>query len=52
MQKELLDIYSDYLISQSHYATATGLSAMLDGQVSHDQIGRLLREGDYGSKEL
>ncbi len=26
MNKELLDIYSDYLISQNHYATATGLS--------------------------
>ncbi|ALA24625.1 hypothetical protein Psal027_01954 [Piscirickettsia salmonis] len=25
MNKELLDIYSDYLISQNHYATATGM---------------------------
>ena len=25
MSKELLDIYSDYLISQSHHATATGI---------------------------
>ncbi|QGP49178.1 hypothetical protein PsalN5692_00600 [Piscirickettsia salmonis] len=29
MNKELLDIYSDYLISQNHYATATGLSDLL-----------------------
>ena len=52
MNKELLEIYSDYLISQNHYATATGLSAMLNGEVSHDQVSRLLRSGDYGSKEL
>lgn len=52
MNIELLDIYSDYLISQSGYATATGLAAMLDGEVSHDQVSRLLRFEDYGSKEL
>lgn len=52
MNKELLDIYSDYLISQNQYATATGLAAMLDGEVSHDQISRFLREKDYGSKDL
>lgn len=52
MNMELLDIYSDYLISQNHHATATGLAAMLDGEVSHDQVSRLLRSGDYGSKEL
>ena len=51
-KKELLDIYTDYLISQNQYATATGLSAMLDGQVSHDQVGRLLRDSEYGSKAL
>ena len=53
MQKSaLLEIYSDYLISQCSYATATGLSSMLDGQISHDQVGRLLRETNYSSKEL
>lgn len=52
MNKELLDIYSDYLISQNQYATATGLAAMLDGEISHDQVSRFLREEDYGSKEL
>ena len=52
MSKKLLDIYSDYLISQGQYATATGLSAMLDGEVSHDQVSRLLRGGSDGSKEL
>lgn len=52
MNKELLDLYSDYLISQTHFATATGLASMLDGEVSHDQVSRFLRAEDYGSKEL
>lgn len=41
--KKLLDIYSDYLIAQNQYATATGLSALLDGEISHDQITRFLK---------
>jgi hypothetical protein len=52
MNNHLLDIYSDYLISQGHYATATGLANMFDGEISHDQISRFLREDDYGAKEL
>jgi hypothetical protein len=52
MNMDLLDIYSDYLISQGRYATATGLAETLDGEISHDQISRFLRADDYGSKEL
>ena len=52
MKTALLDIYSDYLISQSSYATATGLAAMFDGEISHDQVSRFLREQTYGSKEI
>jgi hypothetical protein len=52
MKTDLLDIYSDYLISQNHYATATGLAAMFDGEISHDQVSRHLRSGEFGSKEL
>jgi hypothetical protein len=52
MKTDFLDLYSDYLISQGHYATATGLAATLDGEVSHDQISRFLRADDYGSKEI
>mgnify|MGYP007121978342 CR=1 FL=1 len=40
MKMDLLDIYSDYLISQNHHATGTGLASMLDGEASHDQISR------------
>ena len=52
MNKGLLDIYTDYLIAQNHYATATGLSSMLDGEISHDKVTRFLNSDDYGSKDL
>src|SRR5688572_962049 len=42
MDKALLDLYSDYLISSFSSTTATGLSALLNGQISHDQITRFL----------
>jgi hypothetical protein len=38
----LLDLYTDYLMVAPSYSTATGLSAVTDNQVSHDQITRLL----------
>ena len=52
MNKDLLDIYSDYLISQNHHASATGLSDLLDGEISHDKITRFLNSPPAGSKEL
>jgi Transposase DDE domain len=52
MNKKLLDIYSDYLITQNGYATATGLSRMLDGLISHDKITRFLNGKESSSKEL
>ena len=51
-QEELLDIYTDYLISQNKYATATGLEALLEGEVSHDKISRFLRDSKFESKDL
>jgi hypothetical protein len=50
--KGLLDIYSNFLISQNGKATATSLSAMYDGKISHDKITRLLNKNSFGSKEL
>ncbi|TYP78354.1 MULTISPECIES: hypothetical protein [Nitrosomonas] len=44
MKKEKLELYTDYLISNNGYATATGLSAMLAGEISHDQVMRFLSE--------
>jgi hypothetical protein len=49
---KLLDIYSDYLIAQNHYATATGLSDLLEGRISHDRITRFLNGKELTSKEL
>jgi len=51
MNKVLLDLYSDYLLSSFRLATATGLSAMLDNSYSHDQITRFLGEREYSQKE-
>ena len=52
MSSNLLDIYSDYLICQNKHATATGLSDMLSGDISHDKITRYLNYEDLGSKDL
>jgi hypothetical protein len=42
MGRDLLDIYSDYLLYSTGQTTATGLSKILDGQISHDKITRYL----------
>ena len=50
--KELLDIYTDYLISSFGLTTGTGLSRLLNGEISHDRIQRFLASPAQGSKEL
>ncbi|MFT5962808.1 MAG: hypothetical protein ACI8WM_003158, partial [Burkholderiaceae bacterium] len=40
------------MLSTFGAATATGLSAMVEGDVSHDRITRFLSEQDYTSKDL
>ena len=52
MNKAMLDLYTDYLIAQNQYATATGLSDLLEGRISHDKITRFLNSGEACSKEL
>ena len=52
MKKADLDLYADYLLSTFGAATATGLSAMLEGEVSHDQVTRFLSAQEYTSKDL
>jgi len=52
MDKHILDIYSDYLISSFSFVTATGLSEALDGSLSHDKVTRFLSADDYDSKQL
>src|SRR6266498_4320471 len=50
--KELLDIYSDYLISAFGQTTGTGLAELLGGSVSHDQIQRLLSKEEMSAADL
>lgn len=52
MNTSLLDLYSDYLICSFGQITATGLSALLGGSLSHDKITRFLSEEDFTSKAL
>ena len=52
MDRELLELYSDYLLSSFSYTTATGLSIMTEGEISHDKVTRFLSEGDFSSKDL
>ena len=52
MPQDILDIYTDYLISQNQHATAIGLANLLDGHLSHDQITRFLNRNEYSSKDL
>ena len=50
--KELLDIYTDYLISSFGLTTATGLSRLLDGEISHDRIQPFLASPPRSGKDL
>ena len=52
MNKELLEIYTDYLISSFGQTTAIRLSEILDNEISHDRISRFLSMSETGSKEL
>ncbi|MCP4049765.1 MAG: transposase [bacterium] len=50
--EKILDIYTDYLHASFGLATATGLSRLLDGAISHDQVTRMLSKPEKTSKEL
>ena len=52
MKKADLESYTDYLISTFGQASATGLFAIMDGDVSHDRVPRFLSEREYTSKNL
>ncbi len=52
MKNSELELYTDYLLSTFGAATATGLSAMVDGEVSHDRITRFLSGQEYTSRDL
>jgi hypothetical protein len=47
-----LDLYTDYLLASFGQTTATGLSAMVDGLFSHDQVTDFLTQSDFDNKAL
>lgn len=49
---DLAEIYSDYLIASFGLTTSTGLSKLLDGEISHDKITRFLSSKLKTSKDL
>jgi len=49
---KLLDLYSDYLISAFGQTSATGLSSLLKGEISHDQTQRWLADEKQTSADL
>lgn len=52
MDREILDLYTDYLISSFGPTTATGLAALLGGPISHDRISRFLNAQTLTSADL
>ena len=50
--EKLLDLYSDYLISSFGQTTATGLSALLNEEISHDAVQRFLSVETQTSADL
>ena len=48
----LQDLYSDYLLASFEQTTATGLSTLLEGEISHDQITRMLSAEHLSSRHL
>lgn len=52
MNPEHFDLYTDYLISSFGLVTATGLSRVLEEDMSHDQVTRLLNSAPKNSADL
>ncbi|MDQ3633144.1 MAG: transposase [Acidobacteriota bacterium] len=50
--KQMLDIYSDYLLASFSQTSATGLSRLMNGEISHDQVTRFLSSEMKTSKDL
>lgn len=47
MNKQYLELYTDFLMSSFSYTTATGLSVMSEGKISHDKVTRFLNTEDF-----
>ena len=46
------NVYTDYLLSTSGHISSTGLSEVIENQYSHDQINRMLHNGEIDDKTL
>lgn len=51
MNREMIELYSDYLISSFGQTTATGLANLLQGSIYHDSITRFLNSETLSAKE-
>lgn len=49
---QLLDLYTDFCLTSFAAVTATGLSKLLDGGYSHDQISRFLSQKEFTQKDF
>ncbi len=49
---QILDLYSDYLLSSFAMVTATGLSQLLENGYSHDQISHFLSQKKFVQKDF
>ena len=52
MDKNFMDVYTDYLISSFSTVSATRLSQLLDNNISHDKITRFLSNETFTSKDF
>ncbi len=52
MKKELLELYSGYLLSSFGYTASAGLSDLPDSQIGHDRITDFLAGSYFNSSDL
>lgn len=52
MDRAMLELYTDFLITSTRLATATGLSEATGGQISHDQVTRFLSREEYTQEDF
>lgn len=52
MNQQLLDLYTDSLISSFTQTTATRLSRLLEGAITHDVVTNFLCESDFSAQDL
>jgi hypothetical protein len=50
--QRIADLYSDYLLASFGATTATGLSELLEGEISHDQVTRYLAGAQKTASDL